>query len=60
MKHQIQRFLREEDGITALEYGILASIVVAAIVLIFGDRLTTLFKSIFTSLDGSVGELGGD
>lgn len=31
MKQQIERFWREEDGITALEYGILAAIILVAV-----------------------------
>ncbi len=31
MKDMIKRFWREEDGITALEYGILAAIILVAV-----------------------------
>ena len=31
MKKQLERFWREEDGITALEYGILAAIILVAV-----------------------------
>lgn len=56
MKAQIIKFLKEEDGITALEYGILASIVVAAIVLIFGGTggLGDLFTKIMAQLNAAV------
>lgn len=51
MKAQIQKFLKEEDGITALEYGILAAIVAGVIVLVFGTNLKTqVFDPIMTKL----------
>lgn len=54
MKKQIKRFLREEDGITALEYGILAALVVAAIVFVFKDSLRDLYQKVFDGLDTAV------
>ncbi len=54
MNTSIRKFLAEEDGITALEYGILAAIVVAAIVATFGTQLQTLFTNIFASLTAAV------
>lgn len=50
MNTQIRKFLAEEDGITALEYGILAAIVAAAIVAAFKTPLATLFNKIFGNL----------
>lgn len=50
MNTKIRNFLLEEDGITALEYGILAAIVAAVIVAVFGSKLKTLFDDIFTHL----------
>jgi len=58
MKAQIQKFLREEDGITALEYGILAAIVAAVIAFIFKDGLKTLFGHIFDNLTKAVDSAG--
>jgi pilus assembly protein Flp/PilA len=54
MNTSIRKFLAEEDGITALEYGILAAIVAAAIVAVFGTNITTLYNTIFTSLTAAV------
>lgn len=50
MNTAIRNFLAEEDGITALEYGILAAIVAAAIVTAFKQPLADLFASIFKTL----------
>ncbi|WP_130617054.1 Flp family type IVb pilin [Dyella amyloliquefaciens] len=59
MNAKIKQFLAEEDGITALEYGILAAIVVSAIVATFGKQLETLFSSVFTLLSNAVGGATG-
>lgn len=54
MNMSIRKFLAEEDGITALEYGILAAIVVAAIVATFGSGLPAIFKTIMTNLTSAI------
>jgi pilus assembly protein Flp/PilA len=56
MNTSIRRFLKEEDGITALEYGLLAALVAAVLVAIFGSdgRLASIFGAIFDKLDGVV------
>jgi pilus assembly protein Flp/PilA len=51
MNTSIRKFLAEEDGITALEYGILAAIVAAAILAVFGGRLEKFFTAVFGKLD---------
>lgn len=57
MKAQIQKFLKEEDGITALEYGILAAIVAVLIATVFHDGIEDVFDAVITKLtdcaDGS-------
>lgn len=53
MRALINRFLRDESGVTAIEYGLIASLVgVAAIVGMtsIGTALQTKFASIATSL----------
>lgn len=54
MKTMIRNFLVEEDGITAIEYGILAAIVAAAVVLAFKEPLGILFTQIFSALSAKV------
>lgn len=56
MNMSIRKFMAEEDGITALEYGLLAAIVAGIIVLAFKGPLTTLFASIFEKLSTVVSE----
>nr|WP_199043401.1 Flp family type IVb pilin [Dyella sp. ASV24] len=56
MNTMIRKFLTEEDGITALEYGILAALVVSAIVAVFGGAtgIKALFTTIMTQLNAAV------
>src|SRR5690606_33115112 len=56
MKAQIIKFLKEEDGITALEYGILAAIVAGVIATVFGSDLKTkVFDPIMQALADAAG-----
>ncbi|AHX14989.1 pilin [Dyella jiangningensis] len=55
MNSKIRNFLVDEDGITALEYGILAALVAAALVAVFGDRLQKFFTAVFNLLDTKAG-----
>jgi pilus assembly protein Flp/PilA len=60
MNTMIRKFLAEEDGITAIEYGILAAVVAAAVLAIFGGAngpLQTLFAAIFTKLGDVVNNI---
>jgi pilus assembly protein Flp/PilA len=60
MNTMIRKFIAEEDGITSIEYGILAAVVAAAIVAIFGGAtgpLQTLFTAIFTKLGDVVNSI---
>ncbi len=50
------QFLRDEDGATAIEYGLIAAGIAIAIVLIVfavGDSLANLFATIQTWLDAA-------
>ncbi len=52
-----ERLKREEKGATAVEYGLmvgLIAVVIIAAVVALGGRLDTLFRSIVTSLGGTV------
>jgi len=53
MKQLIKRFLREEDGVTAIEYGLIAALIAVAIIAIVGDvgdKLVTTFQAVETEL----------
>ena len=50
-----RNFLREEDGATAIEYGLLAALIAVAIVFganLLGQNLNTLFTNIAACLIG--------
>jgi pilus assembly protein Flp/PilA len=55
MNTSIRKFLAEEDGITALEYGILAAIVAGIIVTAFKDPLSTFFKNLWVLITNNTG-----
>jgi pilus assembly protein Flp/PilA len=49
----VQRFLRDEDGVTAIEYGLIAALI--AVVIITGaTALGTNLNAIFTFIAGKV------
>lgn len=54
MNAHIRKFLNEEDGITALEYGLMAAVVAGAIVVIVGPQLRAFFSDVFTRLGTAV------
>ncbi|WP_066098096.1 Flp family type IVb pilin [Xanthomonas massiliensis] len=52
----IRKFLKEEDGVTALEYGLLAAIVAGILVATAKPQLTAFFTELFTKLRQAVSE----
>lgn len=56
MKALIQKlgcFMREEDGVTAIEYGLLAALIAVGIIVsagAVGEALNTTFESVSTAL----------
>ena len=49
LKHAVARFVREEEGVTAIEYGLIAGLI--AVVIIgsvsgLGKKLITVFDSV--------------
>ena len=50
---KISRFFKDEDGVTAIEYGLIAAgIAIAIVVIVFtvGNQLETLFGRVSSSL----------
>jgi pilus assembly protein Flp/PilA len=50
---KLLRFLKDEDGVTAIEYGLIAAGIVIAFVAsvgLVGGQLVTLFTSVVTAL----------
>lgn len=54
MTASIRKFLKEEDGVTALEYGLLAALVAGALVAVAGPQIRTFFTTLFTALTGMI------
>lgn len=54
MKQAVLKFLRNEEGATAIEYGIIAGLMAAVLVLIFGPTgsLTAALTATFTTIAG--------
>lgn len=59
MNAMIRNFLVEEDGVTAVEYGILAAIVATVIGGTFSSSLGTLFTQIFNAIGAAVTKAAG-
>jgi pilus assembly protein Flp/PilA len=53
MKNQISRFMADESGVTAIEYGLIAAliaVVIIAAVATVGTSLSNTFSTVATSL----------
>jgi pilus assembly protein Flp/PilA len=53
MKNLVLRFMKDESGATAIEYGLIAAGIAVAIITVvngLGTKLNTAFKSINTQL----------
>ncbi|MGU7772859.1 Flp family type IVb pilin [Burkholderia sp. MR1-5-21] len=47
--YQVRRFIRDEDGVTAIEYGLIAVLIAVALMAgasLLGSNLNTLFSSL--------------
>jgi pilus assembly protein Flp/PilA len=58
MKNLIARFVKDESGATAIEYGLIAAGIALAIIAIVNGIGTNLNKE-FTSINGQIGGGGG-
>lgn len=57
MLKSIARFMRDEEGATAIEYGIIAGLMAVVLIAVFGTgstSVTTALKSAFTSISTSL------
>ncbi|WP_377701422.1 Flp family type IVb pilin [Pseudoduganella sp. UC29_71] len=51
----IQKFIQQEDGVTAIEYGLIAALIAVAIIVgvtAVGTKLNTMFTNISTKING--------
>jgi pilus assembly protein Flp/PilA len=54
MKNVISRFVRDESGVTAIEYGLIAALIAVAIISIVGSLGTSLSNT-FSSVKNNLG-----
>lgn len=53
-------YLKNEDGATAIEYGLIAagiSLAIVALVFAFGDELRNVFTAMDTAMEGAVARI---
>ncbi|OBU70782.1 pilin [Stenotrophomonas maltophilia] len=50
MNASIRNFLKEEDGVTALEYGLLAAVIAGVLIVVGRTQITQFFTTLFTRL----------
>lgn len=58
----IRTFLKAEDGVTAIEYGLIAALIAVAIIVaatLVGTNLSAIFNYIATQLSNAMGGGGG-
>ena len=56
MKINVSRFLKDESGATAIEYGLIAagiSVAIIAVVKTLGTNLNTTFEAVAAAIKGS-------
>lgn len=56
MKHVLSRFIRDDSGATAIEYGLIAaliSVVIIAVLTTLGENLNSTFQEISDKLGGA-------
>jgi len=56
IKQMFQQFARDEEGVTAIEYGLIAALIAVVIVgavTSVGTQLQTIFNTIYTKLGGA-------
>ncbi|MGO4611731.1 Flp family type IVb pilin [Variovorax sp. 2RAF20] len=46
----MRKFLKEEDGVTALEYGLLAAVIAGILIVVGRTQITAFFTTLFTRL----------
>ncbi|MGB6008440.1 Flp family type IVb pilin [Castellaniella sp.] len=59
MKQQMLSFLKEEDGVTAIEYGLIAGLIAVALLAALtplGEHLSDLFTNIGNKVEGAATE----
>ena len=47
MNASVRKFLKEEDGVTALEYGLLAAVIAGVLIAVGNDQIKGFFETLF-------------
>lgn len=53
---RIKRFLKDEEGVTMIEYGLIAALIAVACIVVIrsvGSNLNTMFSNVATQVSGS-------
>lgn len=50
MNPSIRKFLKEEDGVTALEYGLLAAVIAGVLIALGSTQIKDFFETLFENL----------
>ncbi|QGM01590.1 Flp family type IVb pilin [Stenotrophomonas maltophilia] len=50
MNASIRKFLKEEDGVTALEYGLLAAVIAGVLIALGSTQIKDFFETLFENL----------
>ena len=56
MQNLMSRFIKDESGATAIEYGLIAALIAVALItgaMALGGQLNTKFNEISTAVDGA-------
>ena len=57
LAHFTQKFIRDEEGVTAIEYGLIAALIAVAIIVsvsIVGTQLALVFGKVSTALTAAL------
>lgn len=59
MNASIRKFLKEEDGVTALEYGLLAAVIAGILIAVGNAQIKSFFETLFTNLSALATKASG-
>ncbi|GAB2315057.1 Flp family type IVb pilin [Stenotrophomonas geniculata] len=59
MNASIRKFLKEEDGVTALEYGLLAAVIAGILIAVGNAQIKSFFETLFSNLSALATKASG-
>ena len=60
MNASIRKFLKEEDGVTALEYGLLAAVIAGVLIALGSTQIKDFFETLFGNLTKPADKASGN